>query len=736
MNKILWNISIFENQNIKIYKVKLRESIKITELDSIKKRFLVFSHFCALNGIPSYFLDDPNSYSSNEYDIHPISIIFDIDERFPSMSVPVWCECKEDFLLNNLTSYTLDLFQKSLTLFYLYRFSDLNPLYFTTFLLFPNDVTSSSTFFLKHVPVVHQNKIGIRTIVQNDASIIVNPITVRTDDFILIPPFENPLLVGIKTDKYIIVNSENGKSFEIDLDSTVNICKITKTSKNSYVNKFVSQKAPFQIDLKAVQSLNMTEEEFNDFKISLGRNCKENNTKNLVEIERSPISLDSIIEEQIENIREREEVSRNIKNFVLLDEKVEGIFLYMCNFSLFDFYYGVFSTIIPNNMLPYIDSNEICYESIDIPELILFKNGSMTSVIGDCVFKNWVDELYSPYFGQKNARVLVCCDTHVDMNLMRIFISDLSDQYSLHFLGELKLVDIVRDTSFVNLNIIKANYIIFISDEGRNLSFNTPYICIKPCWLCRNCSLFKQGLAFIIYCHIFTDNRYKGDNSNRINALVMSGMYQPPFIIQTVNERLSLHICINFKKKVAFITDSSVRLLKSIELGKLSRYMSDISSSIFHDAIVESVTVFKKHITNDQYFDLLSNNCFRPDTPILTVHPLSSVQSNLRDHDGIIMRSEFTSGYSNNHTFKTPTASCIVVGCNLYSYNLSIYNNDELKLKNIARTFSHMSWASIKPGMEKRSTSYPPHIFQCIDFSKSFDELIHFNFLPSGFIDF
>lgn len=96
--------------------------------------------------------------------------------------------------------------------------------------------------------------------------------------------------------------------------------------------------------------------------------------------------------------------------------------------------------------------------------------------------------------------------------------------------------------------------------------------------------------------------------------------------------------------------------------------------------------------------------------------------------DGITSNVKFVIDHPAN-----PESTCYVLSPHHQAYKVSIYKGGgQERLLQFVKTMSHLSWLSVKPGHEYRTSSYPPHINALIQQNKSHcTSISQFEFLPT-----
>ena len=125
---------------------------------------------------------------------------------------------------------------------------------------------------------------------------------------------------------------------------------------------------------------------------------------------------------------------------------------------------------------------------------------------------------------------------------------------------------------------------------------------------------------------------------------------------------------------------------------------------------------------------------------LFTIFPCSSIQFDFNenfDDDIIVFDKLEQSIESKEGQFLPPEETCFVGSQNLPIYTVSLYSKDAWRnsksiLNDFVQRMSHLSWLSVKPGSEKRTISYPPHIAALLRKNHSRTDIISkFEFLPS-----
>lgn len=207
MEHAKWNLDQFGVQSIRITQISIISDQSQTNNKDEKleeenrKRLLVLSHQICFFGTPCFYFEECPEYSvffpkSKE---KSVIIVYDYFSNFDGFALPMWTE-RSDFVVEvtaqSLNKNFLNHFQHSLVLYFYYLYRNQNPLYFTSFLLFPYTDYFSDPFLFRPIPVIRLNKIYIRNITSDFSSAIINPpFPLNIHSYICIEPYCHPFFV-------------------------------------------------------------------------------------------------------------------------------------------------------------------------------------------------------------------------------------------------------------------------------------------------------------------------------------------------------------------------------------------------------------------------------------------------------------------------------------------------------------------------------------------------------------
>ena len=100
------------------------------------------------------------------------------------------------------------------------------------------------------------------------------------------------------------------------------------------------------------------------------------------------------------------------------------------------------------------------------------------------------------------------------------------------------------------------------------------------------------------------------------------------------------------------------------------------------------------------------------DILLFSVYPASTVQILFDEDfdDDVIIEDVQQIAFSEQEKYLEPISSVYIASKYHPSYKASVYHGSKEDLIEYVKTMSNLSWLSVKPGQEKRTISYPPHI--------------------------
>lgn len=257
-------------------------------------------------------------------------------------------------------------------------------------------------------------------------------------------------------------------------------------------------------------------------------------------------------------------------------------------------------------------------------------------------------------------------------------------------------------------------------------------------------------------------NKQKLLLSDFFHDLFFRYRYQPPFSLKRAeNEQNGMDIHVAWdctSKKAVWINDvgdifhnTEARVLNDITL----RIHSILSSSSYSNQLINKITIsiFSEYI-GDSILEPFKK--LRRQVDIYSIFPAPSISAKFEDdlQDDIVIFDELEiinglhseksnlipvdipEGHNNELLFELPAqpeASCYVISRNRQAYKVSIYRGGgKERLLEFVRSMSYLSWLSVKPGHENRTSSFPPHMNALMQLNQSPCSFISkFEFFPA-----
>lgn len=773
MSRAKWNLKILDNQSIKIYQIYADIDSSEASLEDIALRMDILAHQLSYQSAPAFFHDTPLKYFP-EIEKRPVCVVFDAYDKFKKLEIPFWSKYSMiEWDLNTMYEKQLvNIFQKALTSYYLYQFQDLSPHYFTSFLFIEEDPVLFEPFYFKPVPVLHNGQIGVRFLTNIDDSSIANAIELaQVGSSILISPNELPFnIVTLSADSFTIQNSD-GNFITYEIASTDFII-LTKFSKNFLESKHATKRTNstyhYSAEFAPIQTFSFTPTNFKDFYqanfvVNDDDNANSWTAQNQTYLEDGPYTVDMILNDQCQSPEIRKAI-RKYSGKQYYPIKFDPLMRHTITISAVDLNFGFPSPKI-RIQLPSINlDNEFTYESFNIPYLKLVEDDTVRPIQADYVFDNWIEYRRAPLSGAKDLHYIIFCEDDQYKLQILDYIHLISSSYIKYRLGKLtpasKPEDLITPSGNETLEIAIAKflqgntiqdfvhnkYVIFIvSDSNFENNIRGYSVFLRPNWIFSPNSNDIDAMCFQIYSKVrelrtepygsFEITAKLDKNSSPANNLFFNMRYQPPYILSTM-EPFVLHVGLDLRNHVVVYSDHECQMLKieTIEnFDSIKNYVSGIPSILNVPSIETVITVFTESLSAP-IIERIRGEMVGINCSILSFFPMTDVQvSEDMKNDGIL---EISENIFNSSALK-PDFSVLIVSSSLESYKLSIYGGTLDKLKSIARNFIDLSWVSIKPGMPKRTTSFPPHMVGLMKGCyPDLADLSPLSFLPPKCLDF
>lgn len=490
--EIDWNLDPQKISEIPIYQIHFKDSSLENQPETISLRLLIFSHKLALSQIPAFYLDSALSIKQqDDYkpEVSQSVIVFDINGDFESNEVetlPFWAHLSHwKWVPHEIFSNEIvEAFSRALTLVLYYRHYNLNPLYFSSYILIPGGGPFFEPFLVQPVPVLRQGSIQIRTVLQSGLDCILSPKTAPpAGSFILFPPNEHPLyIISVKTPNILEAITIDKKKIEIDIETDKFVFltnpplimpkffeddkDISAASTNANSN-FTNSNSNYDEDFSGHEEIqdappcqftnlklfNFTEKDIADFFTSkfssenafeYGQPANDNPSGDPNEMNDDSDTFFSVLEDTQPNSlqilsefvpkiksKERKKILSCVGLNGSFPTKRSHLTCIRANFlSYYRFDFG-FSTVNPPSFVSQFGrTSRVRYQKLGIPYITLNKNGDKYEERADKVLSIWESERFMPISGPKDAHYAVFIMKGVSSDSVRTFMSQFTAVYS------------------------------------------------------------------------------------------------------------------------------------------------------------------------------------------------------------------------------------------------------------------------------------------------------------------
>jgi hypothetical protein len=246
-----------------------------------------------------------------------------------------------------------------------------------------------------------------------------------------------------------------------------------------------------------------------------------------------------------------------------------------------------------------------------------------------------------------------------------------------------------------------------------------------------------RTIAFVLYSRIriFTPPATECD-------LFYGFRYQPPFLLRRSGDVMRIHIAWDpLTHMTAWIDDigSVLAVRPGVEIVNLRRIVSELKDQFADIDIEVTLSVLGEGITEEQ-FGFLENRVSVENErmSVYAISPAPAVQvcfGQEFEDDALLIekREQIWEG-----EFRQPLATGFVISKKKPAWMCSLYESESREspptvLFDFVKEMSSLSWLSVKPGAEKRTVSYPPHIAALLSQNGTDTRIVgRFEFLPSS----
>jgi hypothetical protein len=402
----------------------------------------------------------------------------------------------------------------------------------------------------------------------------------------------------------------------------------------------------------------------------------------------------------------------------------------------------------------------ITYEKIEIPSVIVNRQGMLAEMSADSLFSKWVEDRLEPISGPKPTHFIAFFEQQLPQGDVETFMRQFAHIYKN--LGFGQAIPFRRSDPFrpvpadLMAGTIREFYSLQMLSEFQQqpvVSFVFGHPLFEPTFTVKAHVIFIPpsvlttateteigALAFDVYARIRVIDMPL--QKSKLPAVTMK--YQPPFFLRRVGDRLTLDLL--FESGVGSITVSDD--IGSILIG--TRAQAKDGTPI--DVRRQTVDQLAEHcqFQGEKYYEQITLAVFAegvslrlleslekmfPDgLQLFTVFPAPGVQARFHEEfteDALVFESP--EQMLEGEGFSPPAASCFVLSQTHTAYKVSIYRGGgKSELTEYAKRLSALSWLTARPGAEKRSLSFPPQLTAMVrQTNVSVLAISRFEFLPS-----
>lgn len=753
-----WNLSDRSFDSVRVSVLQLLPECNDASEEADKLRLLVLSHSIAFSHIPAFFLESIPKYFPLEKKDGACVIVFDLEDSFSTYQIPLFIKrndwiWKTNEVFNKRIASDL---QRCLTLRSYYEYSSYKPLYFTSHIIITDFPLQSNPFILMHTPIQRNGRIAFRTIIQGYTEMIFDfPFAPKPNTYILIPPYEHSFKVVVSDNQKCVVKyvdlSEKTifwrktkfvylKAPNVGISKYFTVCPVSAShaemiaAKHEARNRFGSK-----------NFLDVSDEEIDDFFTSHftqnGLPAAKVEDDEIVFEKQTPAD---IVSEMIGDDSEKRAILRTFKTNGIFPSKPMKLTLLVANFlSSFRFDFGFNTSYPPHGTGDFSDSCEFSYEHLGIPNVLVFKDTRVVDVPATELIVNWQNNMYRPISGPKNASFVVFYEDQFDEAEIKTFFRQFCNQYTACNFGELTKYPMehalfpapAREMQTTVMKFFKNNQVsqyqveplmtFIVGDPIFSAEFmpHSVVTYVRPEAIREATTLAIKTLAFVVYSRVrvFSPKPFGMVflAAQDIATCFFGFRYQPPFLLGNQSDDFVMHICWDQKAKLSTWVDDTgavMHVLPVSGIEKLFVFIRELVGLFSNVNVKVTVSVLaegiKPDVLNEINQSIAATNC---QVTVFSLFPSSSIQCVFDEQfvDDVIVFDECERSFKNSALFQQPFESCYVLSRTLQPYSVSLYSassNPRKTLFDFVQRMSHLSWLSVKPCMEHRTVSYPPHM--------------------------
>jgi hypothetical protein len=589
--------------------------------------------------------------------------------------------------------------------------------------------------------------------------------------YILLPPFEHP---------FCVINSIGGRMTLLYVDHSVRTVQAEQSLFVHLTNPNLAMPSYFRAEKKAKESplsetlLTLKATDFFDFDAHEfasyfarrfsddGRPCPDEAPQSRFEFGEPTVSL--VVDEQVLDTEARKALHTSLGSSPIFPSHRCHVRLIIASFlSFFRFDFGFSHSTAPQHGQQFCGYSYVQYERLGIPPILVNCHGGPREVPADAVWERWERERLLPISGPKDAQFVVFCQNDLPRAAVKTYFNEFCHIYRLFGFGNLsplptgesffyeatealagKIEEFFRSQPLSEFQTYPTlSFIVAPPIHDAKFNPNSIINYVRPWSVTSGSTDEIRTLAIVVYSRtrLFAPSPFGMiDIARYETAMLFFGFrYQPPYLLRRAGDGMTMHIAWDPVNRLAAWMDdigSVLHVLPHTSLESLARLVGDLISFLRGTEIRLTLAILGEGIRDSGIASI--EKTFGPHFKKLTLVsliPAPAVQvvfTEVFDDDAFILSKQEQLREGN---FRVPLATAYVASKHHPAYCCSLYLAEgppETTLLEYLKNMSHLSWLSVKPGAEKRTISYPPHI--CALLRKNHSETLvvnRFEFLPS-----
>jgi hypothetical protein len=753
---------------IRVSQIASRTYDESDVFSAIRLRTLILAHVFAAHEIPAFFLESSPTYANPRF-AYPIVIVFDLFDNFDDGLIPAWAgsyswEWRPSELFDRQIS---DHLLRALTLLSYYRYAAFDPLYFTSFLLFPSRASILDPFLYQKVPVLRDRALRIRTVCQGGLDCVLGSrAPPAPGSFVLVPPHEHPLAVITATPTEIQAQTIARSPLSVPLPGAY--VTLTRPPPLLHCLFPASPPQPEFTELCHFTGINVfqtTTEDLRQFfaerHASLGPPPLSASGGPLQSVLQDfPPTPDQILAEEVPDARLRLAVQRCLGRECAAPSQRAALTVpappkRVLPATGFLAEIGFGGARAPARFAAWAP---FALERAGVPALIVNRAGLVTDLPATAVLERWVEDRVAPISGAKPAHFVAFFEHALSLGDVEAFMRELAHAYQQYGFG--RMVPFRRGEAFraVSPASVPAELGAFFAAQPLSefqqqpvLAFvfaphalvdvNAHVTFVPPRVLGRAGAREAGALAFEVYARIRAPESPLAA-AKRPDPVTFK--FQPPFLVRRVGDGLVIDCLLCLQSRLFIISDDIGSMLMTIPLVQASpdehivmvrKQIENLRARYQARGTLRKITLtlFGNGIASPLLAAI--DAAFDGEVPVFTMAPAPAVQARFTEafDDDAIAFGEIEQSVEGD-IVEQPEAACFVIPRSYPAYQIAIYRGgDRAELAEFARRLSALSWLTVRPGAERRSVAWPPQLTTLVRNGRpSVLAVSRFEFLPSG----